>query len=78
VQLAALITCALHTLHVETAERRTALSETGLAEKATSAVKIMATFVVYLSLLFQILVYLMTLSVTQTLKLWKAGIFIMR
>jgi hypothetical protein len=56
--MSALITCALHTLHVETAERRTALSETGLAEKATSAVKIMATFVVYFRLLFQIVVLL--------------------
>jgi len=33
--MAALITCSLHTLHVETAERRTELSETGLAVKAT-------------------------------------------
>jgi len=59
--MAALITRALHTLHVETAERRTELSETGLAEKATSAVKIMATSVVYFRLLFQSVVYLTTL-----------------
>jgi len=48
----------LYTLHVKTAERRTAVSEKGLAEKVTSTVKIMATFVVHFRLFFQIGVYL--------------------
>jgi hypothetical protein len=50
--MAAMITCDLHTLHVVTAERHTALSETRHALKATSALKIVVTFVVYFRLLF--------------------------
>jgi hypothetical protein len=50
--MAALITSDLHTQHVVTAERHTALSGTGIAEMATSALKIMATFVIHFRTLF--------------------------